>query len=229
MVTLRYTGVQIIDQFPNLTDLSQVFDAFEKKFEKEGQVICQFRINGLQLTEADEMKAKFVSMSEVENVEILVDTPANLLEAVIVNWIDEIPSMIKKTDEIAARFRQEGFQTQYTPFVKVVDACQFLIDSLLSIQSLKGTGAVVGSAEWRKLEAGTVKAIGESLAAFEKKDANWLADVLEYDLANALQNWYELLKKIDGKFSEPQLQSEPDATQAGAASSGSALQSEGGS
>lgn len=226
MVTLRYTGIQIIDQFPGVTDLSQVFQAFEKKFEQEGQVICQFRINGLQLTEADEIKAKFVSMNEVENVEILVDTPANLLEAVIVNWIDEIPSMIAKTDEVADRFRKEGFQIQYTPFVRIVDSCQFLIDSLLSIQSLKGQSGVVGSAEWRKLEASTVKAIGESLAAFEKKDANWLADVLEYDLANALQNWHELLKKIDGKFSEPE---QSNSAQAVATASGAALQSEGGS
>lgn len=225
MVTLRYTGVQIVDQFPGLTDLSQVFAAFEKKFEEEGQVICQFRINGLQFNEADEMKAKFVSMTEIENVEILVDTPANLLEAVIMNWIEELPGMIEKTDAIAESFRKEGFQIQYTPFVRIVDSCQFLIDSLLSIQSLRGQDKIVGSAEWRKLEASTVKAIGESLGAFEKKDANWLADVLEYDLANSLQNWYELLKKIDGKFTELE---QSNSTQAEPAASDSSIQSKDG-
>ncbi len=202
MITLRYTGPQITNQFPELTDLAQVFSAFEKQFEKQGQVICQFRINGMQLSEAEEAKAKFVTIQEIELVEILVDTPTNLLEAVIINWIDELPAMIEKTDNVAETFRQDGFQIQYTPFVRLVDSCQFLIDSLLSIQSLRGQDKTVGSADWRKLEAATVKAIGESLAAFEKKDANWLADVLEYDLANSLQSWYELLKKIDGKFTD---------------------------
>lgn len=211
MVTFRFTGVQIVEQFPELTDLSQVFKAFEKHFEKSGQVICQFRINGLQLSEAEEAKAKQVTMNEIENVEILVDTPANLLEAVIINWIDELPNMIEKTDAVAAKFREEGFQIQYTPFVRLVDSCQFLIDSLLSIQSLRGQDKTVGSVEWRRLEAATVKAIGESLGAFEKKDANWLADVLEYDLANSLQNWYELLKKIDGKFTDFEQSQSSDA------------------
>lgn len=226
MVTYRYTGQQIQDLFPQMTDLSQVFQAFENQFQSGGQVICQFRINGMQLSEAEEVKAKSIAPGEIENVEILVDTPANLLEAVIVNWIDELPAMIEKTDGVAETFRRDGFQIQYTPFVRLVDSCQFLIDSLLSIQSLRGNDKVVGSAEWRRLEAATIKAIGESLAAFEKKDANWLADVLEYDLANSLQCWYELLKKIDGKFTELE-QSTNDITVS--AASDIIVQPEGGS
>lgn len=203
MLTHRFTGSQIVQKFPDLQDLKQVFDAFEKQFQTEGQVICQFRINGIQFSEADEVKAVGIAVSEIENVEILVDTPENLLNAVIINWIEEIPALIQRTDQIAESLRKEGFQIQYTPFVRLVDSCQFLIDSLLSIQSLKSEHPVVGSQNWRRLEASTVKSIGESLAAFEKKDANWLADVLEYDLANSLQNWFELLETLNERPTAP--------------------------
>jgi hypothetical protein len=51
----------------------------------------------------------------------------------------------------------------------------------------------VKSEAWKKAQTQMASAIGEALQAFQKKDFNWLADILEYDLGHALQTWMEQL------------------------------------
>lgn len=200
MITLRYSQDQLHHQYPNCQTLSELFRAVEKTAEHDGRVVCQFRINGVNFTEADEKKLEPLSMAEVNLVEVLVDTPENLLNSVINNWIEELPRMVIQSDGIATALREDGFNVQYTPIVRLIDSCQFLTESLQSIRSFPSVQQVLDEKVWEASSAQMQKSIGETLTAFEKKDANWVADVIEYDLANCLQQWQDVLKGLYGKL-----------------------------
>ncbi len=201
MITQRYNTDDIQGFFPGLSNLSELFAAIEQKTLADGHVVCQFRVNGMNFSENDEKRAQEMVIGDIEHVEILVDTPMNLLASVILNWIEDLPRMIQRADLLASGIRDEGLQAQYTPFVRLIDDCQFLTDSLLSIRTFPVAAQTVGQPEWEEAEKETAKAVGESLKAFEKKDSNWLADVIEYDIANSLQKWHELLGGLHGKVS----------------------------
>lgn len=201
MITQRYNADLILTEFPSLTNLSELFGALEQKTLSVGHVICQFRVNGMNFSESDEKKAQEMAIRDIEFLEILVDTPMNLLASVIQNWIEDLPRLVERADQLAAGIREKGLEANYTPFVRLIDDCQFLTDSLLSIRTFPIAAEAVGRPEWEDAEKATAKAVGESLQAFEKKDSNWLADVIEYDLANCLQNWHELLGGLHGKVS----------------------------
>lgn len=200
MITLRYSQEQLHSQYPDCQTLSELFRAVEKTAEHDGRVVCQFRINGVNFTEADEKKLEPLSMREVTLVEVLVDTPENLLNSVIGNWIEELPRMVIQADGIATALREDGFNVQYTPIVRLIDSCQFLTESLLSIRSFPSVQAALDEKVWEDSTGQMQKAITETLTAFEKKDSNWVADVIEYDLANCLQHWQEVLKGLYGKL-----------------------------
>lgn len=201
MITHRYSAKDIETHFPALKNLSELFGAIEQKILGDGQVVCQFRVNGMNFSENDEKRAEEMAMADIENVEILVDTPLNLLGSVIQNWLEDLPRLIERSDELSSGLRNDGMQSQYTPFVRLIDNCQFLTDSLLSIRSFPIAADIVGLPKWEEAEKAMAKAVGECFQAFEKKDSNWLADVIEYDLANCLQNWHGLLGGLHGKVS----------------------------
>ncbi|PWU14773.1 MAG: hypothetical protein C5B49_12665 [Bdellovibrio sp.] len=201
MKTYRYSGEELKNLYPERAHLGEVFKAVEDDSRTKGEFICQFRVNGMSLPEAEEKKADQMSLADVDFVEILADTPENLLTAVISNWVEDLPKLISRVDDLALALREKGLQTQYTPFVKAIDQCQFLIDSLISIRSFPIAADVVQSPKWDECERTTVQAVEESMQSFEKKDSNWLADVIEYDLANSLQNWLELMRELHGKLS----------------------------
>lgn len=201
MITQRYSASQIQTLFPDLTKLNDIFAAFEKQAQDGGQVVCQFRVNGMTFSESDEKKAEEMTVGEVQNVEILVDTPMNLLASVIANWLEDLPRLVIRSDQLVEALRNQGLASQYSPFVRLIDDCQFLTDSLLSIRTFTVAADVVALPAWKDNEIAMARAVGESLESFEKKDSNWLADVLEYDLANCLQNWHGLLGELHGKIS----------------------------
>lgn len=200
MITIRYSQEQLNSQYPGCETLSQLFRAVEKTAEIEGQVVCQFRINGVNFTEADEKKLEPLSMREVNVVEVLVDTPENLLNSVISNWIEELPRMVIQADGIAKSLRDDGFNVQYTPIVQLIDSCHFLTESLTSIQRFSHVRALMDEKVWTESTELMGKSVSETLTAFEKKDSNWVADVIEYDLASSLQQWQQVLKDLYGSL-----------------------------
>lgn len=200
MITLRYSQEQLASSFPGCVTMSDLFRAVEKTAEVDGQVVCQFRINGVNFTEADEKKLEPMGITEVNLVEVLVDTPDNLLNSVILNWIEELPRMVIQCDSISKSLRDEGFNVQYTPLVRLIDSCQFLNESLVSIKSFSNVQPLLDQDVWTAANDQTQKSVTETLAAFEKKDSNWLADVIEYDLASSLQRWQEVLRDLYGNL-----------------------------
>jgi len=200
MITMRYSQEQLLSQFPHCVTLADLFRAVEKTAEVQGRVVCQFRINGVNFTEADEKKLEPLGMAEVNLVEVLVDTPENLLNSVILNWIEELPRMVIQCDQISTALRDDGFNVQYTPIVRLIDSCQFLNESLVSMKSFSSVQSLLDEAMWNQATDQTSKAVSETVTAFEKKDSNWVADVIEYDLASSLQRWQEVLRDLYGNL-----------------------------
>jgi hypothetical protein len=108
----------------------------------------------------------------------------------------EIPKMIDVNDRLAQDFRFQGVEGRLRAFVSLIDSCQLLVDSLMTIDNLLANSATVQADTWKNAERNMATGIGEALQAFQKKDYTLLADVLEYDLGHSLQSWQELLGQL---------------------------------
>jgi hypothetical protein len=204
MNTLKINRDELRDKYPKLDSLGEVIRHFESEFTKTGQVICQFKINGLDLTEEDEVRFQDLSSEEIDQMEINFQTPENLLLGLLDGWLEKTPRLIEQADNLASHIRFKGIEGQFKILVDLVDDAQLLVDSLLSIDSLFSRFDVVTSAKWQSNEAAMAASVGQTLNAFQGKDFNLLADVLEYDLSHCLQVWLELMtalrKEVDLSF-----------------------------
>ncbi len=187
---------QMNERFPDTTTLAVAIKYFESEFQKVSEVVCLIKINGMALTEADEIKYAEVKLSELDSLEISSRTPEDILGEIVSNWLVEIPKMIETNDKLAQELRFKGPEGHLKSLISLIDNCQLLVDSMISIQSLFQSFAAVQSKSWKESQQMAAAAISEGLTAFQAKDYNLMADVLEYDLGHSLQIWLELLQNI---------------------------------
>ena len=200
MKSTQITQADLEQTYFDCETLSDLILSLENDFQKRGEVVCQVIINGMPLQESDESKLGQTRMHELKTVEVRSEKPSALLIDILANWEAELPKMIRHSDQLAQGLRQRGPEGQYTSFVQLIDSCQFLTESLVSMDSIVDMGLFLDRAVWLGNEKIMTEAVGQALTAFEKKDFSVLADVLEYDLANALQSWFDLLKSFNERL-----------------------------
>ncbi|GIL16787.1 MAG: hypothetical protein BroJett040_05380 [Oligoflexia bacterium] len=172
--------------------LGELFKLIEMDLQSSGEVICQFRVNGMRLSQEDEVRMSSFDRDQIDVLEIQSQKPTDLLFELLDNWSLELPKLIESTDQLAGGIRFEGMEGHLKSFVEMIDSCQFLVESLVSLEGVIKTD-YVQSKEWRENALLTSRAIGDALKAFEKKDFVLIAEILEYDLGHSLQIWKELL------------------------------------
>jgi hypothetical protein len=197
MNLLAYDKSDLLQAFGKDSDLSQIFSAVEELLRARGEVVCQFRVNGLNLTEENEKKLAQVPIHDIELLEVESQLPSDLIGLILREWTLQLPSMIDQADRLSKALREKGFEGQMRALVQLIDSCQMLVDSLVSFDSLYADHALLQSNAWKSAESFMAKSIGEALEAFQKKDLVLLADVMEYDIGQALVNWSELLVQFD--------------------------------
>lgn len=193
MSQLNFSGIDLKTKFGAETTLGVVFKALENDLKKVGEVVCQFKVNGMTLDEASEQRLAEVLLGEVETLDVTSQRPTEILQGVLGNWCLQIPKMLEKNDLLSSNFRYKGIEGQLKPLVALVDDCQLLVDSLISIDQVFPQLEVVQSTSWKTAQRQMALAIGEALAAFQKKDFTQLADILEYDMGHSLQVWLDIL------------------------------------
>lgn len=191
-----FNRAELISMFGAELRLGEIFEKLEQEMSKSGQVICLFKINGMSLDEEGEKRFSQSSLEEVDLIEVQTQDPAVLLVNVVDGWIKQIPTFIERTDNLAQDIRLKGLDGQMNQIVDLIDSCQMLIESLISIDSVLPANPIVQGDVWLKYEKSTATAVGETLDAFQRRDINLLADLLEYDLAHSLQCWLEILSNF---------------------------------
>jgi len=196
MINVEFTREEISTEFAGVTSLGEVLKKIEAQLFSKGHMVCRFKVNGLILTEADESRMASTDLSEVDILQVESRSQDEIVRGVIGNWIEELPALIKKSDRLGQDIKFSGIEGQLKSFTQLIDTCQFLVESLLSLENVIGLDEKLLEA-WQHNERLTTVTVGEALKAFEKKDFVMLAEIFEYDLGHMLQIWLEFLKEIN--------------------------------
>lgn len=212
MERFKVTGAELRNFYNGNVDLARVFTDIENDLRSTNQVVCRYVVNGLEISEADEARFRTVSLEQVDTLEYLTENSQDLIGVVLHGWIEALPELMQRTENLSKRMRAQGFSGLLKSIHDLVQNCEFLIDSAMSLKALMGDQLLVSSpVDWIKTEAESKRTILEALRALENKDFVLLADVMEYDLNNVLQMWFEHLqaleKSLNGEYTGPSVQS----------------------
>jgi hypothetical protein len=197
MERFKVSGEALLDFYQKNVNLEQVFSDIERDLQASNQVVCRYIVNGLELSEVDELRFAEVQLSEVESLEYLTERSEDLAGIVIRAWVEALPEMMLKTEALAARMRAQGLSGLLKSISELVQNCETLVDSVMALRvRMKAAGTPIRSS-LVELEKVSKKTVLEATTALQSKDFVLLADVLEYDLNNMLQMYLEHLKTLE--------------------------------
>lgn len=199
MESKQWSNEDILSEFESCNNLSEVIDSLEKEYWTKGRVVCEIRVNGVFLTEEDESRLGQENISAIERLEIKSRLPKELMMDAVQSYRELIPEIKNNVLDAAECYREMDVKRAQESFSSVLDACRWLTDALFLLKKnvrnwlrtdLDGEG-------WKTCEARYIEVIKEIMVAFEAKDYVLLSDLLEYELANSLDEWLIQLSSAD--------------------------------
>lgn len=196
MDRFKITGDKLVNFYDDGTKLVQVFKDIELDLKATNQVVCQYIINGKEISELDETAYQEMALSEIQTLEYLSENINELMIDVLEGWLGAFPEMIGHTEKISNQIRFAGVQKSFKNIQVLLENYEYLISSIISIKSLVGDSAAAGLAMLCDAEEKTKATLSEAITAIEKKDFVCLADIVEYELITSLQIWEKLLADL---------------------------------
>lgn len=200
MERYKVSGSELRAFYQGETSLGRVFMDIERELKTNNQVVCQFIVNGMELQENDEQRFSVISLNEVETLEYLSEGAEVLVESVINSWIDALPELINRNEQLSERIRTAGMVGSFKDIHDLVENCEYLVGSMASIKQMMGDVLNEETKKWDEAERSSYKTVKQAVQAMEKKDFVQLADILEYDLNHTLQTWLESLIQLGEVF-----------------------------
>lgn len=195
MTTSVWNKSEIGKQFEGCATLSDVIARLEHDFSGRGEVICEIRINGMLLKDDDESKFAGSRLEEISDLAIASENPHSLVGEALQSAREYLPRVREACVRTADAFRGQDQHEAQVKFAEAAEGCQWFVDTIHSIRGACD-GISVPLADrgaWQKAEVNLARVVNEVLVAYQKKDFVLIADLLEYELHNVLDEWEAVL------------------------------------
>jgi hypothetical protein len=199
MEIYKITKSDLADFFEPHATISEIFSWLETDFMMQSKLVCQFIINGRELTESEELDWAAKSLDVINDIQVKVQDERDLVGDVVEAWIQALPEIIGFIESIA-QANQEGTKTfNVKELLKLVHQQETFVSSLMSLKApLKRYGLEVQ--DWETAEKTLHDYVVQCVKHLEKKNFVQLIETLEYDGANALEQWRTILTTMKEKI-----------------------------
>jgi hypothetical protein len=196
MKSMTWSNSEINSRFSSCQSLSEVISTIEKDCAGRGEVVCEINVNGLALTEEQEVRFAKSELAEINNLTVKVSALGDLLEDSMVALWQYIPEMIRISLITAEQFRGDEIEKGCRGLNSIIQGSSWLVDMFTQLRSNRIVSLKnLSEEQWSSAERLLLDVTKQLSVALERKDYVLLADILEYDWVTVLQDWLELLRQ----------------------------------
>ncbi|MBX3041759.1 MAG: hypothetical protein KF789_13720 [Bdellovibrionaceae bacterium] len=190
----KVSGDELRAHYPASTPLGRIFLDIERELRTENRVVCRYIVNGLGIEEKEEERFSNLPLAQIETLEYLSETEDGLLTDVLSGWLDALPELIQASEKLATRILAGQKEGLIKAVHDLVENCEYLLGSLTSIRQLKADSEDEGQMDSTtdRLRA----TLSEAVRHLEKRDFVQLAQVIEYDFTDGLEELRRSLAKL---------------------------------
>ena len=198
--TIRITTAEISEEFSRCSNLGEIVNELEKKVKAQGRVVCKISVNGMRLSEADEQRLFQTSVDGLKDLEFETEDPAELIRSTLISQAQMAVEIGRASLTVSEAFRRLDLHPAQGLLIALLDGCRWFTDGLVAIKSAPRSliSFSFDDSQWNLTEAEFRRVVSEILAAVERQDYMLIADLLEYDLGNALDRWKVVLTQVSG-------------------------------
>lgn len=203
MISRQWTSSEIKSAFPSANNLGDVLGFVSEEITKNGEVLCEVRVNDVLLSEDEEQKYSCTPISEITSLDIKASTPQSLLEGSLQGCRDYLERLAGAFEKTADLFRGEHLHKAHDFYGQCIDGADWFVQLVthykVVYQSLRGPVSI----DWLQAEVQLMEVLNEVLGAYEKKDYILLADLLEYEVTTVINTWRALLDSTENEAKSP--------------------------
>lgn len=194
----HWKGEDIQIRFADCASWMDLVQKIESELTRKGAVICRFIINGKDFSDDELSTHAGKALTEIEDLKIEYSHPDDLASHALNQMVEVIPKLNEAALHAAELFRAQQNEKAQHLVAGLFENCHFMHDTILALQSshshwLRESDVVEKLAS---TQAGFEVIVKELLAAYEKRDYFLVADVLEYEVPNALESWRQLIVRV---------------------------------
>lgn len=201
----RMSGEDLRARYAPSVSIGDVMGDIEQDLRQSQQVVCRYLINDKILTDQNETDLTQLAINEIQSLEVWSGSLTHLVPAIIQSWKEAIPKLLIQVDELSERIRFDGIHNQLPSIQSLIESCLYLVDSLVALRQALGDAVTAQYMDWHAAETKMQQLVNEAVTALENKNANLLADVLEFDFGHNLGQWMTFLD-----FAETQIANQVD-------------------
>ncbi len=194
MTTSVWANTEISTEFPQAKTLSEVIGELEATFQLKGEVICEIQVNGIAINEEDEVRLGGTPVTEIESLIICSSEPARLIDQALGSCKEFIPHVKQSCIRTSEKLRSTDVVGAQNQFIETMEGCYWLVDTLRHVRGAsRGPGTLQNLDQWATAETKMTTIVREVVIAYEAKDYVLVADILEYELSEAIGAWETVL------------------------------------
>jgi hypothetical protein len=196
MKTLSFDRSEIQQRFESCESLGDIITRIESDLSSTGQVVCEIAVNGVVLSEGDEVKFAQSPRQSIHDLQIKSNTPSSLIDSALASALEFGPRLIQSCLATAETFRTIRLGDAHRSFKEMVEGTQWLVETLVHVRgAASNTGQPIGFAErWLEAEIALNHAMKEVADAYAKNDWVLVADLLEYEITGTLEIWMQAIQ-----------------------------------
>ena len=184
-----WSNADLKKNFPLALNLGNLIEALTQWFESRGRVICSISVNGMKLKESEEVKFANVKISDIQELRVESHTPEGLLDESLIGCQEHLLRIIDVYEKCAYLFRVQDIPYASRYHELALTGIYHFVDLVnnyaIVYESLRGKL----SSAWLKCAQDLPECLTKICSAYEQKDYNLIADILEYELLEILENW----------------------------------------
>jgi hypothetical protein len=192
---VQWLKADISNNFSDCATIGDLIRRLDETAMIDGEVICEVRINGSLLSEANELERSKDLIATVATVEVRTQDPRLLVEEAISTLTQFIPILEQSAISAAEEIRNSGLRSSSQQMTELIDGCSWVVETVAQIRGARtGLGISLPRSErWYEAEKSLASTVREVHQAMTQRDLVHVADVIEYDLTTSLQIWREVL------------------------------------
>ena len=185
MKTIRINGVE-----QNIPAGAVVFEEFlndlNRSLSPNRQVISNIRINGQEITEADEQKIRTTPIEQLGEIELETSNPADLAFETLATLDQYIDRLMASIERAALHYKGKNLITGDAYFAKAIDGLDLFVQTIGGVKLALRIGL---NPKLALAEASLISVMNDVLEAKRQTNYVFMAELLEKDLIENLRDW----------------------------------------
>lgn len=186
-------------EFPGESNILGALNRIEQHLAESGYVVCEVFIDGRRVAEEDEAHLSYQLVEEVADFKVSYQPLNTLLSRSLMSVTDMIPKIIEGSTKAANLIHVGDHQEASLLIVKIMESCYWLTQTLTQLKALLQIQPGGDQLEeWDLAEKGLHQVVKAMLSGLEAEDFIVVADNLQSVLPKTLDQWFFLIKDLEG-------------------------------